>query len=180
MSWWRVGRIVWNFTIQVFLWCLVESYNARLILRSLLLLVSSCELLKVERGLLHDFLLEHLDVVFEALEGYKDYGEVVQTAIPCWGVQNLISNQPWDCVDWRDLPRTVRLLADFSSHIPDNLIDLIVFELVKDAIRSYQSVVKVVDTAHLMSGLRIAGYDTLHSPEMNKLSLAITKSSAYG
>ena len=74
----------------------------------------------------------------------------------------------------------MRLLADFSSHIPDNLIDLIVFELVKDAIRSYQSVVKVVDTAHLMSGLRIAGYDTLHSPEMNKLSLAITKSSAYG
>lgn len=48
--------------------------------------------MQVEWGLLRDLLLEHLDVVFEALKGDEDNGEVVQAAVLGRGMQNLISN----------------------------------------------------------------------------------------
>ena len=78
------------------------------------------------------------------------------------------------------MPLTVSLLAGFSCHIPDNLVDLVVFKLVKDAIRSDQSIVEIVNTALLMCGLWLAGDNASHPTQVQKLRLAIAKSPADG
>ena len=62
--------------------------------------------------------------------------------------------------------------------IPDDLIDLVVFELVKDAIGTYQNVVQVVNTALLECCLWITGHDSLEPTKASQFSLAIAKSAA--
>lgn len=83
-------------------------------------------------------------------------------------------------MDRGDLPLAVGLLPGFSSHVPDNLVDLIVLELVEDAVRCDQSVVEVVYTALLMGGLWLTSDHASESAEMRKFSLAITESSTDG
>ena len=67
------------------------------------------------------------------------------------------------------------LLACPCCHIPNNLVDLVVFKLIKNAIGSDHCVVKVVDTALLIRGLRIARDNASHPTKMRKLGLTVAK-----
>ena len=48
------------------------------------------------------------------------------------------------------------LQASFGCHIPDNLIDLVVLQFVKDSVRADEHVIKIVDTIFLVCDFRIA------------------------
>jgi len=72
------------------------------------------------------------------------------------------------------------LLPRLSRDVPDNTIDLIVFELVEDSIAGNQDVVKVVAARLFVSILRFTCHDTTHSSQVSKLSLTVAKSTTHG
>jgi len=49
-------------------------------------------------------------------------------------MQNFVSHESRDRVDRRDLALTVSHLACFGSNFPDDLVDLVILEFVKDSI----------------------------------------------
>ena len=69
------------------------------------------------------------------------------------------------------------LQASFGRHIPDNLIDLVVLQLVKDSVRAYEHVIKIVHTILLVSDLRIASDHPTDPAQVSQLSLAVSKRS---
>ena len=72
----------------------------------------------------------------------------------------------------------MRRLTCLSRDFPDNAIDAVVLDFVKDAIRADQDVVKVVAASYFVSDLGLTSYDALNTPEMGQFSLAVTESTA--
>ena len=95
-------------------------------------------------------------------------------------MQDLVSNLTWNRVNRGYLPCAMGLLPRLSRDVPDNTIDLIVFELVEDSIAGNQDVVKVVAARLFVSILRFTCHDTTHSSQVSKLSLTVAKSTTHG
>ena len=72
------------------------------------------------------------------------------------------------------------LLARLSGHIPHDLVDLVVLQLVKDTIGSDQCVVEVVDPALLVCRFRFASDHASHPTKMGKLGLTVSESPTDG
>ena len=72
------------------------------------------------------------------------------------------------------------LLARPRCHVPHNLVDLVVLQLIKNAIRCDHNVVQIVDTALFVSGLRFASDNASHAAKMRELGLAIAERPAHG
>ena len=134
----------------------------------------------IQRIMLDDLLLEHLDVVLEALEGDEDYGEVVERAVFGGGVEDLVGYLARDGVDRRRLVLAVGLLTRPGGDVPHDLVDLVVLQLVEDAVGGDERVVEVVDPALLVGGLGLARHDAAHAPQVRQLGLAVAERAADG
>ena len=71
-------------------------------------------------------------------------------------------------------------MARPRCHVPHNLVDLIVLQLIKNSIRCDQDVVEIVDTALFVSGLRFARDNASHAAKMRELGLTIAERPAHG
>lgn len=71
-------------------------------------------------------LLEHFNVVFEALESYKHDGEIVERAMSCRSMKNFVGYLACNRVYRWDLLQAVGLKTRLGRDIPYNLIDLVV------------------------------------------------------
>ena len=69
------------------------------------------------------------------------------------------------------------LQACFGCHIPDDLIDLVILEFVKDSVRADEHVIKIVHTVLLVSDFWIASDHSTDATQVSQLSLAVTKRS---
>lgn len=72
------------------------------------------------------------------------------------------------------------LLACLGCHIPNNLIDLVVLQFVKDTVGSDQSVVEVVHAALLVCCFGFASDNATHASKMRKFGLTVAKSPTDG
>jgi hypothetical protein len=66
-------------------------------------------------------------------------------------------------MDRWDFSFAVGKLALLGCYIPDDLVDLVVLELVKDTVRGNHHVVKLVGTFHLMNHLCVTGNNAFHA-----------------
>ena len=69
------------------------------------------------------------------------------------------------------------LQTSFGCYIPDDLIDLVVLEFVKDSVRADKHVIKIVHSILLMSDFWIASDHSTDPAQVSQLSLTVTKRS---
>ena len=125
-----------------------------------------------------NLLLEHLDVVFESLEGNKDDGQVVQGSSPSNRVEQLIHNLSGNGVNRGHLSRSVCGLTSLRCDFPNDAVDFIVLHFIKDAIRADESIVKLVGAANIMRDLRLTGHHALDASKIGQFGLTVAKSTA--
>jgi len=92
-------------------------------------------------------------------------------------MEHFVGYQAADGVQRGHLTLTVGDLALLSGHIPNDLVDCVILQLIENAIRSYQHIVQFVNSIDLMSSFRVTSHDTLHTTKMGQFSLTISKSS---
>ena len=82
-------------------------------------------------------------------------------------MQNFISHEATNGVDRGYLFVGEGKLALSSSHVPHNLIDLVIFELVENAIRADKDIVKRMCSIHLVRSLRLASHNAFNATQVS-------------
>lgn len=122
-------------------------------------------------------ILHRLDVVFESLECNENDAQIVKRSSFGRGMEHLIGNQAANSVQRGHLTLAVGKVTLLSGHIPNNLVDCVILQLIENAIRSYQHIVQLVNSIDLMCSFRVTSHDALHTTKMGQFSLTISKSS---
>ena len=95
-------------------------------------------------------------------------------------MEDFVSHLARDSVDRGRLVLAVSLLPRPGGHVPHDLVDLVVLQLVEDTIGGDECVVEIVDPALLVSGLGLARHDAAHAAQMCQLGLAVAERAADG
>jgi len=123
-----------------------------------------------------------INVIFKLLKSYEDNGKIVDWVIACGCLYDLICDEAWDWVKCCRLHTWDTQVASplESSDIPHNLVQLVILELVIDAIGADYNVVECRGGIRYSYHIRYAAYTILNATKTRNFSLCVSKCAAHG